>query len=60
MYMYFEKVNIVFLYYVLFQKMFMQHLDHSGTSKHTCMHIHVQYLHVHISVVPDPVAQSVE
>ena len=53
MYMYFEKVNIVFLY-------IMQHLDTSGTSKHTCMHMHVQYLRVHTRGVPAPVAQSVE
>ena len=51
--MYFEKVNIVFLYS-------MQHLDTSGTSKHTCMHMHVQYLHVHTGGVPVLVAQSVE
>ena len=53
MYMYFEKVNIVFLY-------IMQHLDPSGTSKHTCMHMHVQYLHVQTRGVPALVAQSVE
>ena len=53
MYMYFEKVNIVFLY-------IMQHLDTSGTSKHTCMHMHVQSLHVHTRCVPALVAQLVE
>ena len=53
MYMHFEKVNIVFLY-------IMQHLDTSGTSKHTCMHMHVQYLHVHTRSAPALVAQSVE
>ena len=38
----------------------MQHLDTSGTSKHTCMHMHVQYLHVHTRGVSAPIAQSVE
>ena len=53
MYMHFEKVNIVFLYN-------MQHLDTSGTSKQICMHMLVQYLHVHTRGVPALVAQSVE
>ena len=53
MYMYFEKINIVFLY-------IMQHLDTSGTYKHTYMHMHVQYLHVHTRCVPALVAQSIE
>ena len=38
----------------------MQHLDASGTSKHTCMHMHVQYLHVHTRGVSALVAQLVE
>ena len=53
MYMYFEMVNIVFLY-------IMQHLDTSRTSKHTFMHMYVQYLHVHTRGVSALVAQSVE
>ena len=47
------KEDIAFLY-------IMQHLVTSGTSKHTCMHMHVQYLHVHTRGVPARVAQSVE
>ena len=53
MYMYFENVNIVFLY-------IMQHSDNSGTLNIKLLHIHVKYLNMHTWGVPAPVAQSVE
>ena len=53
MYMYFEKVNIVFLY-------IMQHLDTFEHLNIKSLHMHVQYLHLHTRGVPAPVAQSVE
>ena len=51
--MYFEKVNIVFLY-------IMQHWTFLENLHIKSLHMHVQYLQVQTRDVPAPVAQSVE